>query len=113
MNFVFLLTGLAFVFGISWIFSNGRAQVRYKKIAVLFGLQLVISYLCLHTSGGISALTKVSHFFSWLMDHDQNYQWCLFIHSLDADRFYLRLSGDLELFKDLAVYHQMDGLCAK
>ena len=68
MNFVFLLTGLAFVFGISWIFSNGRAQVRYKKIAVLFGLQLVISYLCLHTSGGISALTKVSHFFSWLMD---------------------------------------------
>lgn len=68
MNFVFLLTGLAFVFGVSWIFSNGRDQVRYKKMAVLFGLQLVISYLCLHTSGGISALTKVSHFFSWLMD---------------------------------------------
>ena len=68
MNFVFLLTGLAFVFSVSWIFSNGRDQVRYKKMAVLFGLQLVISYLCLHTSGGISALTKVSHFFSWLMD---------------------------------------------
>ena len=54
MNFVFLLTGLAFVFSVSWIFSNGRDQVRYKKMAVLFGLQLVISYLCLHTSGGIS-----------------------------------------------------------
>ncbi len=68
MNFVFLLTGLAFVFSVSWIFSNGRDQVRYKKMAVLFGLQLVISYLCLHTSGGINVLTKVSHFFSWLMD---------------------------------------------
>ncbi|MDO4679959.1 MAG: nucleoside transporter C-terminal domain-containing protein [Aerococcus sp.] len=68
MNFVFLLTGLAFVFGVSWLFSNGRSQVKYQKMGILFALQLVISFLCLHTSGGISVLTQISYFFNWLME---------------------------------------------
>ncbi|CUS26327.1 CNT family concentrative nucleoside transporter [Paucilactobacillus oligofermentans DSM 15707 = LMG 22743] len=67
MNFVFLLTGLALVFGIGWLVSSDRKKIRYKSIGKLFVLQLIISFICLHTSGGINALKGISAFFSWLM----------------------------------------------
>lgn len=67
MNFVFLLTGLALVFGISWLISTDRKHIKYKRMGILFGLQLVISFLCLHTSGGVKTLAGISSFFNWLM----------------------------------------------
>lgn len=68
MNFVFLITGLAFVFLIGWLISSDRKHIRFKSIARLFGLQIIISFICLHTSGGINALKGISAFFSWLMN---------------------------------------------
>ncbi|WP_125547194.1 NupC/NupG family nucleoside CNT transporter [Levilactobacillus lindianensis] len=67
MNFVFLLTGLALVFGIGWLVSSDRKHIKYKRMGILFALQIVISFLCLHTSGGIKTLAGISGFFSWLM----------------------------------------------
>lgn len=67
MNFVFLLTGLALVFGIGWLISSDRKHIRYRSVGLLFALQLIISFLCLHTSGGVSTLKSISGFFSWLM----------------------------------------------
>ncbi|WP_304057195.1 NupC/NupG family nucleoside CNT transporter [Levilactobacillus namurensis] len=67
MNFVFLLTGLALVFGIGWLVSSDRRNIKYKRMGILFALQLVISFLCLHTSGGVKTLASISGFFSWLM----------------------------------------------
>lgn len=68
MNFVFLLTGLALVFGIGWLVSSDRKHIKYKRMGILFALQLVISFLCLHTSGGVKTLASISGFFSWLMN---------------------------------------------
>ena len=68
MNFVFLLTGLALVFGIGWLVSADRKHIKYKRMGILFALQLVISFLCLHTSGGVKTLASISGFFSWLMN---------------------------------------------
>ena len=67
MNFVFLLTGLALVFGIGWLISSNRRKIRYKSIGILFALQLIISFLCLHTSGGVKTLAGISSFFNWIM----------------------------------------------
>lgn len=67
MNFVFLLTGLLFIFGISWLVSNDRQHIKYKRMGVMFVMQMVISFLCLHTSGGIKTLQQISKFFSWLL----------------------------------------------
>lgn len=67
MNFVFLVIGLLFVFAIGWLASSDRKNIKYKRMGVLFGLQIVISFLCLHTSGGIKSLQSISAFFNWLM----------------------------------------------
>lgn len=67
MQFLFLLTGLAFVFVIGWLVSNDRKHIKYRKMAVMFILQLIISFLCLKTSGGVSTMAAISNFFSWLM----------------------------------------------
>ena len=67
MNFVFLITGLALVFLIGFAISSDKKHIRYKSIAKLFVLQMIISFLSLHTSGGISTLKQISNFFSWLM----------------------------------------------
>lgn len=67
MNFVFLLTGLTFVFLVGWLISSDRKHIRFKSIGRLFALQIFISFICLHTSGGINALKGISAFFSWLM----------------------------------------------
>ncbi|KRM60858.1 pyrimidine nucleoside transport protein [Paucilactobacillus vaccinostercus DSM 20634] len=64
---MFLITGLLFVFGIGWLVSSDRKNIKYKRMGVLFALQIIISFLCLHTSGGIKTLASISKFFNWLM----------------------------------------------
>ncbi|NVY96266.1 NupC/NupG family nucleoside CNT transporter [Lactobacillus sp. DCY120] len=68
MRFVFLITGLALVFAISWLVSYDRHHIKYRRIAILLVMQFVISFLCLHTAGGIQIMAQISTFFSWLMD---------------------------------------------
>lgn len=67
MNFVFLITGLLFIFIVGWLVSSDRKNIKYKRMGILFALQIVISFLCLHTSGGIKTLSAISGFFNWLM----------------------------------------------
>lgn len=67
MNIVFLFTGYALVFIISWLVSYDRHHIRYKSMGILFALQFLISFLCLHTSGGEATLKAISNFFNWLM----------------------------------------------
>ncbi|WP_439443402.1 NupC/NupG family nucleoside CNT transporter [Listeria aquatica] len=68
MRFVFLSTGLALVFGIGWLVSSDRKNIKFKKMGIMFALQLVISFLCLNTTGGIKLLSGISSFFGWLME---------------------------------------------
>lgn len=67
MSIVMGIASLLFIFILGWLFSTDRKHIRYKQIGILLVLQLVISFLCLHTSGGIGILSGISNFFSWLM----------------------------------------------
>ncbi|EAV39845.1 NupC/NupG family nucleoside CNT transporter [Oenococcus oeni] len=67
MNFVFLLTGILLVFVIGWLISSDRKHIRFGTIGRLFMLQIIISFICLHTSGGVNTLKQISLFFNWLM----------------------------------------------
>lgn len=67
MRFVFLLTGILLVLVIGWLVSSDRKHIKFKKMGIMFVLQLVISFLCLNTSGGIKAMGAISSFFNWLM----------------------------------------------
>ncbi|MDN6736310.1 MAG: NupC/NupG family nucleoside CNT transporter, partial [Tetragenococcus koreensis] len=68
MQFVFLLTGLALVFAIGWLVSSDRSQIKFKRMGIMFALQLLISFLCLNTSDGVQLMGSISNFFSWLME---------------------------------------------
>lgn len=68
MNFVFLITGLVFIYVIGWLISSDRRNIKYKRIGILLVLQLVIAFLCFHTSGGVKVLAGISTFFGWLMN---------------------------------------------
>lgn len=67
MNFVFLVTGILLVFVIGWLISSDRKHIRFGTIGRLFMLQIIISFICLHTSGGVNTLKQISLFFNWLM----------------------------------------------
>ncbi|MGP4118001.1 NupC/NupG family nucleoside CNT transporter [Levilactobacillus zymae] len=60
-------TGLLFIYALGWLLSYDRKHIRYRSIVVLLSLQMIISFLCLHTSAGIQALKGISSFFNWLM----------------------------------------------
>ncbi len=68
MQFVFLLTGLALVFVIGWLVSSDRKHIKFKRMGIMFALQLLISFFCLNTSGGIHLMGNISNFFTWLME---------------------------------------------
>ncbi|EJO04064.1 NupC/NupG family nucleoside CNT transporter [Oenococcus oeni] len=67
MNFVFLVIGILLVFVIGWLISSDRKHIRFGTIGRLFMLQIIISFICLHTSGGVNTLKQISLFFNWLM----------------------------------------------
>ncbi|WP_257611134.1 NupC/NupG family nucleoside CNT transporter, partial [Oenococcus oeni] len=55
------------VFVIGWLISSDRKHIRFGTIGRLFMLQIIISFICLHTSGGVNTLKQISLFFNWLM----------------------------------------------
>ncbi|OIL28671.1 pyrimidine nucleoside transporter NupC [Oenococcus oeni] len=50
-----------------WLISSDRKHIRFGTIGRLFMLQIIISFICLHTSGGVNTLKQISLFFNWLM----------------------------------------------
>ncbi len=67
MDIIRGIIGLAFIFGLGYLISFDRKNIRYKQIGTMILLQLVISFICLNTAGGIKVLSGISTFFSWLM----------------------------------------------
>ncbi|CAM3365960.1 NupC/NupG family nucleoside CNT transporter [Vagococcus fessus] len=68
MSIIKGIVALLFIFALGFLVSSDRKNIRYKQMARMVILQLVISFVCLHTMGGIKALSSVSGFFSWLMN---------------------------------------------
>lgn len=62
------IIGLLFVFLLAWIFSTNKKNIRIKNILIMIALQLVMTFLFLQTTVGITILTEVSSFFTWLVD---------------------------------------------
>lgn len=68
MSIIREIVGLAFIFGLAYLLSYNRKNVRYKQMGIMIGVQLVISFLALNTTAGITILGAISDFFNWLMD---------------------------------------------
>lgn len=62
------IIGLLFVFLLAWIFSTNKKNIRIKNILIMIALQLVLTFLFLQTTAGITILTGAANFFTWLVD---------------------------------------------
>ncbi|MGE6378442.1 NupC/NupG family nucleoside CNT transporter [Peribacillus muralis] len=67
MKFIFLLTGILFVFIIAFLFSNNRKKIKYKRILIMLAVQIILVYTMMNTSLGLIAITNVGVFFEKLM----------------------------------------------
>ncbi|MBK3493483.1 NupC/NupG family nucleoside CNT transporter [Viridibacillus sp. YIM B01967] len=69
MNFVFLITGLLFVFLMGYIFSYDRKGIQIRPIIMMLLAQLVLSFFILNTTIGLSIIGGVSKLFETLMGY--------------------------------------------
>ena len=61
------LLGLGFIIGLGLLLSTDRRQICWRQVGWMIILQIVITFVCLRTNGGIIVLTAISNFFVWLM----------------------------------------------
>lgn len=67
MSFIFLLTGVLFVFSIAFLVSNDRKKIKYKRILIMLAVQIVLVYTMMNTNIGLIAITKIGVFFEKLL----------------------------------------------
>jgi nucleoside transport protein len=69
MKFLMFFVGLLVVFGLAYIASNNRSKVKYKPIAIMIVLQLVLSYILLNTQAGFIAISAIADVFNMLLKY--------------------------------------------
>ncbi|WP_077328884.1 NupC/NupG family nucleoside CNT transporter [Virgibacillus siamensis] len=67
MNIIFLVTGILLAFFIAFLVSNDRKHIKYKRIFIMLGIQLVLVFFMMNTSVGLSVITSIGEFFERLM----------------------------------------------
>jgi nucleoside transport protein len=69
MNILMFFVGLLVVFGLAFIASNNRSKIKYKPIAIMIVLQLVLSYILLNTAAGFIAISAIADGFNMLLKY--------------------------------------------
>ncbi|CAI6051432.1 Nucleoside permease NupC [Paenibacillus sp. JJ-100] len=67
MKYLIAILGLIVVFGLAYIASNGKKQIRYRPLAVMIVLQIVLAYFLLNTVAGTYLVSKFSSAFNALL----------------------------------------------
>lgn len=60
------LIGLAVIFFIAFLFCKEKKSIKYKNIILMVVVQVVLTFLLLNTSVGLTVLSAISNFFTWL-----------------------------------------------
>ena len=122
MNIIFYITGLLLVFGIGFLVSNNRKDIRYKSIGIMLGTQLVLTFILLNTKIGIVSIGFVSALFTKLIDlaisgvkfvfggMENNGEFTFFLNVLLPIIFIAVLIGILNHFKVLPFIVKYVGL---
>jgi len=67
MNIVFFITGLLLAFGVAFLFSNNRKEIKYKRVLIMLAVQLVLVFFMMNTRIGLIVITEVGVFFENLL----------------------------------------------
>ncbi|MCL6661944.1 NupC/NupG family nucleoside CNT transporter [Paenibacillus polymyxa] len=69
MKFLIALLGLLVVFGLAYIASNGKKKIRYRPLAVMVVLQVILAYALLNTGVGTWLIGGFATVFKSLLDY--------------------------------------------
>ncbi|MBM6388125.1 MULTISPECIES: NupC/NupG family nucleoside CNT transporter [Paenibacillus] len=69
MKFLIAILGLLVVFGLAYIASNGKKQIRYRPLVVMIILQIILAYALLNTEVGTWLIGGFSTIFKNLLDY--------------------------------------------
>ncbi|MDK7050166.1 nucleoside transporter C-terminal domain-containing protein [Aerococcus sanguinicola] len=73
MGIIRNLIGILVILALAALLSYDRSKIKnkVKNIVLMFVAMLVLTFICLRTSAGITALEGISNFFSWLIAQAQ------------------------------------------
>ncbi|MBH5320347.1 NupC/NupG family nucleoside CNT transporter [Paenibacillus sp. GSMTC-2017] len=69
MKFLIALLGLLVVLGLSYVASNKKKDIRYKPIAIMIVLQVILAYVLLNTVAGTALIKGFSGLFEKLLKY--------------------------------------------
>ncbi|MGG4146562.1 nucleoside transporter C-terminal domain-containing protein [Paenibacillus algorifonticola] len=71
MKYIVALLGLLVVLGLSYIASNNKKNIRFKPIAIMIVLQVVLAFVLLNTFAGATLIKGFSGVFEQLLSYAQ------------------------------------------
>lgn len=68
MSVLFYVTGMLLVFAIGYMFSFDRKNIKYKRIAAMLAIQIVLVFFMMNTTAGLAIVTAIGDFFEGLIE---------------------------------------------
>jgi nucleoside transporter len=69
MKFLIFILGLITIFLLAFLVSSNRKQIKYKPIAIMLIIQLILTYFLLNTRVGLFLIQGISNVFGTLMEY--------------------------------------------
>ena len=69
MNYIISICGLLLVFGLAFLFSNNKKEIRYKNLAILLVVQFILAALLLNTKFGYILIKGIANVFDHLLSY--------------------------------------------
>jgi nucleoside transport protein len=69
MKYLIALLGLVVVLGLAWLVSSDRKNIKFKPIAIMIVVQLVLSYVLLNTKFGLVLIKGIAGVFEKLLEY--------------------------------------------
>lgn len=69
MKYIIAILGLLVVFGLAFLISNDKRNIRYRPLAVMIVLQLILGFILLNTNVGEYLVKGIANTFKALLDY--------------------------------------------
>lgn len=69
MKYLLFIVGLLVVFGLAFLASNNRKNIKIKPIILMIIIQIILAYLLLNTDAGLILIKAISKGFQHLLDY--------------------------------------------
>lgn len=69
LKYLLFIASLGIVFLLAFLVSKEKKKIKYKPIALMIVLQMILSFLLLHTEAGLIVIRGISSLFTYLLDY--------------------------------------------